>query len=74
VARLVPLPARKVLRALEQLGFHAQHQRGSHPLLKHPDGRTTLIPIHPSEDIRPGLLRKIIRGSGVTVEEFLERT
>jgi predicted RNA binding protein YcfA (HicA-like mRNA interferase family) len=74
VPKLGPLPARKVVRALEQFGFLPHHQRGGHLVLKHPDGRTTVVPVHPSEEIGPGLLRKIIRDAGVPVEEFLEVT
>lgn len=40
--------------------------------LRHPDGRATVVPVHPGEDIGRGLLRKIIRDAGVDVEEFLK--
>jgi predicted RNA binding protein YcfA (HicA-like mRNA interferase family) len=65
------MPARKVLRALEALGFEIVRQKGSHVFLRHPDGRTTTVPVHPGEDIGRGLLRKVIRDAGVDVEEFL---
>jgi predicted RNA binding protein YcfA (HicA-like mRNA interferase family) len=41
-------------------------------ILKHPDGRTTVVPVHPSEEIGPGLLRRITKEAGISVEEFLE--
>lgn len=41
-------------------------------MLIHPDGRSTIVPIHPGQEIGPGLLRKIIRDAGVSVEEFIE--
>ncbi len=72
MARLVPLPARRVLRALENLGFQIVRQKGGHVFLRHPDGRTTVVPVHPAEDIGRGILRKIIRDVGVDVDEFLE--
>ena len=34
--------------------------RGSHVFLRHPDGRTTTVPIHSGETIGPGLLRAIL--------------
>ncbi|MDE1819993.1 MAG: type II toxin-antitoxin system HicA family toxin [Euryarchaeota archaeon] len=74
MTRLVPLTARKVIRALERLGFVQDHQRGSHLHLKHPDGRIVTVPVHPGEDLRKGTLRAIIRDAGVSVEEFLEHT
>ncbi len=70
--RLSPVPARKVIRALEALGFRPVRQKGSHLFMQHPDGRTTVVPIHPGEDIGRGLLRKIIRDAQVDEDEFLE--
>ena len=72
MARLGPLPARKVLRALEALGFQVVRQKGSHAMLVHSDGRSTIVPIHPGQEIGPGLIRKIVRDAGVTVDEFME--
>jgi len=40
--------------------------------MQHPDGRTTVVPIHPGEDIGRGLFRKIIRDAHVDEDEFLE--
>ena len=71
MARLRPLPARRVLVALEELGFRIVRQKGSHVFLRHTDGRTTVVPVHPREDIGKGLLRKIIRDAGVDVDEFM---
>ena len=72
--RLVPLSSRKVIRALERLGFHFVRQRGSHASYQHPDGRIVTVPIHPTRDVARGTLREIIRESKVDVEEFLELT
>ena len=71
MGRLAPLPSRKVLRAPESFGFEAIRQRGSHIVMRHPDGRTTVVPIHTGEDIGRGLLRKIIRDARLDAEEFL---
>lgn len=46
MARLRPLPPRKVIEILEKLGFQRVRQKGSHLFLRHPDGRTTLVPTH----------------------------
>jgi predicted RNA binding protein YcfA (HicA-like mRNA interferase family) len=56
---LRPLLARKILKALSKLGFRLVRQKGSHLILKHPDGRLTVIPMHAREEIGRGLLRKI---------------
>ncbi len=69
---LKPLPARKVLRILASLGFEVARKHGSHVVLKHSDGRVTVVPIHAGEEIGPGLLLKIIKDAKLTKDEFLE--
>lgn len=54
-----PISAVKVIKALEKIGFKAIRQSGSHVILKHNDGRMTVVPVHSSELIGRGLLRKI---------------
>ena len=61
-----PLPARKVIRALENIGFRQIRQKGSHLFMRHPDGRTTLITIHPGERIGKRMIRKIINDAELT--------
>jgi predicted RNA binding protein YcfA (HicA-like mRNA interferase family) len=70
--KLKPLPGKKVIRILEQLGFEKIRQRGSHIFFRHPDGRTTILPIHKGEDIGRGLLQEIIKDTKLTKEEFLK--
>ena len=54
------------------MGFDRVRQRGSHVVLKHPDGRMTVVPVHGGEDIGVGLLLKIIKDARVSKEEFLK--
>jgi predicted RNA binding protein YcfA (HicA-like mRNA interferase family) len=69
---LRPVPARKLIKLLGKIGFQTMRQRGSHLILKHPDGRVTVVPIHPGEDIGRGLLSKIIKDTRMTKEQFLK--
>ncbi len=55
------LSSRELFSILRKLGFELVHQEGSHAFFRHPDGRTTLVPVHPREDIDRGLLNKIIK-------------
>ncbi|MEM2094543.1 MAG: type II toxin-antitoxin system HicA family toxin [Candidatus Bathyarchaeia archaeon] len=48
----------KVLKALIKVGFRAVRQRGSHTILRHPDWRTTVVPMHRGEEIGIGLLSR----------------
>ena len=69
---LRPVSADKVLKVLGSVGFKVVRQRGSHVILKHPDGRLTVVPVHRGEDIGRGLLLKIIKDAGLTRVEFLK--
>lgn len=40
-------------------------------MLRHPDGRTTVVPVHPGRDIKVPLLAKILRDAGVEPEQFV---
>ena len=66
------LKPEEVLRALKNLGFNEVRQKGSHKVLKHQDGRITVVPIHRGRDISPVLLKKILKDIDVSVEDFLE--
>lgn len=72
MSRLPTLSARKVCRILERLGFEPVRQRGSHVYYRHPDGRATVIPVHPGEDLGRGLLRSILRDIEISREDFLK--
>ncbi len=72
MSKLPLLTAREVAKVLKKLGFDFKRQEGSHMFFEHPDGRTTVIPNHPGEEIDRGLLNKIIKHDlQVTREEFL---
>lgn len=68
--KLRPAKPEEVQRILEKLGFQRIRQSGSHVVYRHPDGRWTTVPIHPSKDIAKGTLRKIIKDLEITAEEF----
>ena len=68
---LHPARAADIIKALSKLGFEARHTKGSHMFLKHPDGRTTTVPVHAKEEIDRRLLRKIAADIGIRPEEFM---
>ena len=70
--KINPLPANNVIKTLEKIDFLKIRQKGSHLFMRHPDGRTTLITVHPGEDIGKGMIRKIINDAKITREEWLE--
>jgi predicted RNA binding protein YcfA (HicA-like mRNA interferase family) len=71
--RLPRVKPRKVIKALQSLGFVHERSSGSHMIFVHPDGRVIPLPFHSDRTLKPGLLRRIIRDAGVSVEEFRRR-
>lgn len=70
--KLPLMKAREVAKVLEKLGFEFQRQKGSHMFFRHQDGRTTVIPNHPTDHVDRGLLNKIIKHDlQISREEFL---
>ena len=67
------LTSRTVITILRKLGFEEVRQRGSHKQFRHPDGRTTTVPIHKGRDISPIILRKIAADIGIPLDDFLSR-
>lgn len=70
--KLPVLTGNELIKVLEKIGFVVSRIRGSHHVLKHPEGKTTVVPVHSGETIGPGLLRKIIRDSGLERDQFMD--
>lgn len=67
--RLPTITAKELVRILEQLGFTLIRQKGSHPFFHHPDGRNTVVPIHPG-DLPPPVLLEILKQIQISKDEF----
>ncbi|MGD0346008.1 MAG: type II toxin-antitoxin system HicA family toxin [Terracidiphilus sp.] len=72
MTRLPRLKGKELIRALERAGFVVERTRGSHVFLRHPDGRTTTVPVHSGETIGPGLLRAILRDVELSVDALAD--
>lgn len=59
-----------LVAALGRAGFVVLRVRGSHHYLRHPDGRSTVVPVHAGETIGPGLLSKILRDAGLIADDL----
>ena len=66
------ITCKSLILALRKLGFDVKRTKGSHHFLRHPDGRTTVIPVHSGESLGPGLLAKILRDVEKTRDELEE--
>ena len=71
MSKLPQISANKLIKILMKLGFNVLRQTGSHVFLRHKDGRNTVIPNHPGENLDRGLLNKILRKDiQISREEF----
>jgi len=62
---------RQLIKALKELGFYENRQRGSHLIMVHADGRRTVIVIHSGRDIPRGTLKGILKDLEISTEEFV---
>lgn len=60
----------QLIKTLRKVGFEVLRTRGSHHFLRHPDGRSTVIPVHRGETIGRGLLAQILRDCELSRDEF----
>ena len=67
---LADLPVRKVIQALETVGFAYVRTKGSHAVYRDQQGRVAVIPQHGV--VKRGTLASILRQAGLTPAEFLK--
>ena len=71
MTKIPPFTGKKLVKKLEKLGFMIVRQKGSHVILKHFDGRTTVVPIHQGQELDQSFIRKILKEVRVSIEDFL---
>lgn len=69
---LPSVTGRQLIRALERDGWYVSRITG-HAIMRHPDRPGPVpVPNHPSKQIAPGLLRAILRQTGISPERLRE--
>ena len=69
--RLPVISGRRMVRALEKIGYRVSRQRGSHVRLKHPDAerrRPTTVPLH--RELQRGTLLSILADADLSTDEL----
>jgi len=64
------ISGKDAVNIFQKFGYVLDHQTGSHMILYHESRPTLSIPNH--KELAPGLLRGLIRKSGLTVDDFLK--
>lgn len=72
MSKLKPVDAETIVKALAKIGFQPIRQHGSHLVMKHLDGRVTVVPMHRGEELGRGILRKIEKDVQVSREELMQ--
>jgi predicted RNA binding protein YcfA (HicA-like mRNA interferase family) len=72
MAKTPKLNGKEIIKVLDKLGFNVVRIRGSHHILKHRDGRMTVVPVHSNEIIGMGLLSKILNDCEIKKEDFIK--
>jgi len=70
VSRLPVCSGADAVKTFRQLGYEADHQTGSHIILRHSSQRRLTVPNH--RELAKGTLRALIREAGLTKEQFTD--
>ena len=70
MTKLPKLTGKQVIAALGKMGFEVIRVKGSHHFMRHPDGRSTVVPVHSGETLGPGLMAKILNDCEVSRDQF----
>ncbi|MBW1717325.1 MAG: type II toxin-antitoxin system HicA family toxin [Deltaproteobacteria bacterium] len=68
MTKLPALTDKTLIAALGKAGFEVIRIRGSRHYVWHPDGRSTVIPVHAGETIGSGLMAKILKDGELSRE------
>ena len=56
--------AKQIVKMLREAGFYRDHQKGSHLVMLHPDGRRAVVPMHVG-DMKKGTAIAILKSAGL---------
>lgn len=71
MSKVPSLKPKEVIKRLNELGFEFHKQKGSHMIFVK-DDRQVIVPYH-NKDLKKGTLLNIVKGTGLSVEEFFAR-
>jgi len=69
--KIPPLNPHKLIKILQKAGFRIIRQKGSHVIMMNDRNTRIVIPVHSGKDVKPGLIRAIIKESGLSRQDFL---
>jgi len=74
MANLPSFPSDEIIAAFSKFGFEEVRVHSSHHVLKKPGHRYLLsVPVHGNDPVAKGTFRALLRGAGISTQEFLEK-
>ena len=71
--KLPTVKSKDLVKILKSIGFLEHRQKStSHLMMKHIDGRRTIVPMHSNKDIPKGTLLAILKDIQITKEELVK--
>jgi predicted RNA binding protein YcfA (HicA-like mRNA interferase family) len=64
------LTAKELIKIVESKGFYCSRQKGSHMIFMNSEGLRTTIPDHNQKELGIGLLKQIMKDTGLTIEDL----
>ena len=71
--KLPVISGEEAVKVFRKIGYEIIRQHGSHLRLRdlgNPDHKPLTIPLH--KELKPGLLRKLLRDANISVKDFME--
>jgi len=70
--KIRPLSSHKLIKILQKAGFKIIRQKASHVIMMNDKNIRIVIPVHPGKDVKPGLIRAVIKEAGLSRQDFLK--
>jgi predicted RNA binding protein YcfA (HicA-like mRNA interferase family) len=70
LSKLPVLSGKHVCKILAKIGYHTDHQAGSHIILRQKDSPHRRLTVPDHKELAKGTLRAIVRQAGLTLDEF----
>jgi predicted RNA binding protein YcfA (HicA-like mRNA interferase family) len=66
------MTAKQIIAVIEREGCAFLRQKGSHRMYRTPQGKRITVPCHAGKILHPKVVRSILKGLQISVEEFQE--
>ena len=70
--KIPPINSTRLIKILEQESFKVVRQKGSHVILINEEKTRIVVPVHLGKEIKPALLRAILKEAEINRDKFLK--